>query len=253
MFAERGRIIRSTFWLALFGGVLTSWVAIYAMAIPAELRDASRLFGSELWAELCAVTPDMAGYSRVVLMWALMATAMMLPTALPALRAYDDLGASGADTRPYAFVGGFLAVWFGFAFVAAALQMALFQADIVSSFGDSRSAPLSATLLAVAGLYQFSALKESCASKCRAPVSFFLQNWDEGALHMGLRLGATCLGCCWALMLLAFVGGVMSLAFMGLATLIMTLEKLPEIGRWISRPLGMALLGAAAWVVVTGI
>ena len=253
MFAERGRFIRSTFWLSLFGGVLAAWAALYAMAIPAEIRAASRLFGSDFWTGLCAVTPDMAGYGRMVLMWALMATAMMLPTALPALRAYDDLGASGASTRPFAFVVGFLAIWFGFAVLAAALQMALFQADIVSSFGDSRSATLSATLLAVAGLYQFSALKESCASKCRAPISFFLQHWEEGAVRMGLRLGATCLGCCWALMLLAFVGGVMSLAFMGLATLIMVIEKLPEIGRWISRPLGVALLGGAAWVALTGI
>ena len=69
---------------------------------------------------------------------------------------------------------------------------------------------------------------------------------------MGLRLGATCLGCCWALMLLAFVGGVMSLAFMGLATLIMTLEKLPDIGRWMSRPLGFALLGASGVMAVSG-
>ncbi|NNE87241.1 MAG: DUF2182 domain-containing protein [Silicimonas sp.] len=223
------------------------------MAIPAELREASRVFGSAFWAELCVVTPDIAGYGRVVVMWTLMSTAMMLPTALPALGAYDDLSASGADTRPFGFVAGFLGVWIGFSFIAAALQMALFQVDIISSFGDSRSVALSAALLALAGLYQFSAFKESCASKCRAPVAFFLQNWDDGPWRMGVRLGATCLGCCWALMLLAFVGGMMSLAFMGLATLIMTLEKLPEIGRWIGRPLGVALLGAAGFVAATGI
>ena len=123
--------------------------------------------------------------------------------------------------------------------------MALFHFDLVSGFGDSRSVWLSVALLAIAGGYQFSALKEACLSKCRAPLTFFMQHWGESPLSMGLRLGATCLGCCWALMLLAFVGGVMSLAFMGLATLIMTLEKLPDIGRWLSRPLGVALLGGA--------
>ena len=253
MFAERSPFIRNMFWLTLFAGVLVAWILIYAMAIPAEYREASRVFGAAFWAELCVVTPDMAGFTRVVLMWALMSVAMMLPTTLPALTAYDDLGRSGAQTRPFAFVAGFLSIWLGFSLVAAGLQMALFQADIVSSFGDSRSVALSASLLAIAGAYQFSALKESCASKCRAPVSFFLQHWDEGAARMGVRLGATCLGCCWALMLLAFVGGVMSLAFMGLATLIMIIEKLPDIGRWISRPLGVALLAAAGWVAATGI
>ena len=131
--------------------------------------------------------------------------------------------------------------------------MALFHFDLVSSFGDSRSVWLSVGLLAIAGAYQFSELKEACLSKCRAPLTFFMQHWGETPARLGLRLGATCLGCCWALMLLAFVGGVMSLAFMGLATLIMTLEKLPEIGRWISRPLGFALLGASGLMAVTGL
>lgn len=253
MLANWVLLMRGAHWLTLFGAVLAAWIALYAMAIPADVRDASRLIGSELWADLCAVTPDAAGYGRLVLMWALMATAMMLPTALPALAAYDDLGTSGADARPLHLAAGFLAVWWGFSLVAAGLQLALFRAEILGDFGESRSAALSASLLIVAGAYQFSALKESCLSKCRAPVPFFLQHWDEGALRMGLRLGGTCLGCCWALMLLAFVGGVMSLAFMGIATVIMIVEKLPEIGRYISRPLGVALFAVAGWVAAAGL
>ncbi len=240
-------------WLMLFGAILASWVVLYAMAIPAELRNASRLFGAEFWVALCTVTPDLAGYGRVALMWLLMCTAMMLPTALPAFAAYDDIGQTGAKTEFPHLATGFIAVWAGFSLLAAGLQMALFQFDLVSGFGDSRSVWLSMLLLAIAGGYQFSTLKEACLSKCRAPVTFYMQHWDEGASRMGLRLGATCLGCCWALMLLAFVGGVMSLAFMGLATLIMTLEKLPEIGRWLSRPLGYALLGGAGWMATTGL
>ena len=252
MLAERVRSMRGMHWLALFGAVASAWFALYAMAVPADLRETSRLFGGEFWADLCAVTPDLAGYGRLVLMWALMSTAMMLPTALPAFAAYDDLGQS-AETRPLVLAAGFLAVWWGFSLVAAGLQLALYRLDMVSAFGDSRSALLSALLLGVAGAYQFSALKESCLSKCRAPVGFFLQHWDEGPWRMGLRLGATCMGCCWALMLLAFVGGVMSLAFMGLATVFMIIEKLPDIGRWISRPLGAALIAAAGWVALAGV
>ena len=108
-------------------------------------------------------------------------------------------------------------------------------------------------LLALAGAYQFSPAKEACLSKCRRPLAFFMAHWDEGPLRNGLRLGLVCLGCCWALMALAFVGGVMNLAFMGLATVIMGLEKLPDIGRWLTRPLGVALLAGAGWTLATTI
>ncbi|MEM9239088.1 MAG: DUF2182 domain-containing protein [Pseudomonadota bacterium] len=239
-------------WLSLFAAVLAAWTVLYAMAIPADIRETSRVFGPDFWSSVCTVTPDMAGYGRLLLMWALMATAMMLPTIIPTFGAYRELSASGAKTRPVTLALGFLGVWWGFAFFASALQMALFRADLVSEFGDSRSALLSATLLLIAGLYQFSALKAACLEKCRAPIGFFLQHWEKGPLRMGFVLGITCLGCCWALMLLSFVGGVMSLAFMGFATLIMTLEKLPQLGRWLDRPLGVTLIVGAGLVAVFG-
>ena len=253
MIADRIRSMLGLHWLMLFAMILGSWGLLYAMAIPADLRDASLVFGSDFWIALCTITPDAAGFVRVALMWLLMSTAMMLPTALPAFAAYDDLSAGGAETDLRGLVLGFVTIWGGFALLAAFLQMVLLRYDLVSSFGDSRSGLLSALLLAVAGAYQFTALKEACLSKCRAPVIFFMQHWGETPLRLGLRLGVTCLGCCWALMLLAFVGGVMSLAFMGLATLIMTLEKLPDIGRWLSQPLGFALLGGAGWMLTTSI
>ena len=127
-------------------------------------------------------------------------------------------------------MAGYLAVWLGFSVIAAGAQMALFNAGLLTAFGDSRSGALSAALLALAGAYQFSPAKEACLSKCRRPLVFFMAHWDEGPLRNGLRLGLVCLGCCWALMALAFVGGVMNLAFMGLATVIMVLEKLPRSG-----------------------
>jgi predicted metal-binding membrane protein len=181
-------------------------------------------------------------------MWVLMSAAMMAPTALPAFATYEDLGETAEGTRFASLVAGYLVVWFGFSIAAAALQMGLFQAELLSAFGDSRSSLLSAGLLLVAGLYQFSPVKDACLSKCRAPLTFFMQHWDEGPWRNGIRLGLVCLGCCWALMLLAFVGGVMSIAFMGLATLIMVFEKLPDLGRHITRPLGAVLIVAALWV-----
>ena len=221
--------------------------------MPGALREAGVVYGASFIESLCIVTPDAAGFARLVLMWALMAGAMMAPTALPALATYEDLGRAGGEIRFGALVGGYMAVWLGFAVLAAGAQMALSAADLVSPFGDSRSAALSAGLLALAGAYQFSALKESCLAKCRQPLTFFMQHWDEGAWRNGLRLGAVCLGCCWALMALAFVGGVMNLAFMGLAAVIMVLEKLPEIGRYVTRPLGVVLIASAVWTALAAI
>jgi len=240
-------------WLLLFGAILAAWSVLYLMAVPADLRAAGRVYGAQFWAELCTLTPDAAGYLRMVLMWGLMSAAMMAPTALPAFATYEELAETGAQTRFGALVGGYIAVWLGFSLLAAGAQMALFQAGLLDQLGTSLSAGLSAGLLAVAGAYQFTSLKEACLSKCRAPMMFFLQHWDEGPWRNGLRLGAVCLGCCWALMLLAFAGGVMNLAFMGLATGLMVLEKLPQIGRWLTRPLGAALLLGAALIALYGI
>ena len=246
MVAERIRAMGGLHWLALFGLILGAWIVLYAMAVPAELREGAVIFGSDFIASLCVVTPDMGGYFRMVAMWGLMSAAMMAPTALPAFATYDDL----PGTRLWPLVAAYLLVWLGFSVLAAGVQMALFRAELVSDFGDSRSTTLSAGLLLLAGLYQFSPAKEACLSKCRAPLMFFMQHFEEGPWRNGLRLGAVCLGCCWALMLLAFVGGVMNLAFMGLATLIMVLEKLPEIGRWLTRPLGGVLIASAIWLVI---
>ncbi len=247
MLARVIRTMTAPHWLGLFGLVLAGWMALYLMAIPAELRSLSRIYGSDFWADLCRVTPDGAGLVKLWGMWALMSAAMMLPTALPAFATFDDLPTSRRDFA--ALAGGYLAIWLGFSAVAALAQMALWQAGLVDQTGLSLSRILSAALLIGAGAYQFTALKNACVSKCRAPMAFFMDHWASGAWRMGLRLGAVCLGCCWALMALAFVGGVMSLAFMGLATLLMVFEKLPQLGDRLTRPLGFGLIGAGALVL----
>ena len=241
MVAVRIRSMTRPHWLVLYGAVIAAWIALYLMALPPNLRQAGAIYGAEFLRSLCIVTPDAAGFAGLVAMWMVMSAAMMAPTALPAFATYDELGArSGLQLAP--LLGGYLLVWGGFSVLAAGAQMALTGAGALTVFGDSRSAALSGALLVFAGLYQFSALKEACLSQCRAPLAFFMQHWAEGPFRNGLRLGAVCVGCCWALMLLAFVGGVMNLAFMGLATLVMALEKLTWIGERITRPLGVALI-----------
>ena len=252
MISARIRRMTGLHWLTLFGVIVLAWALLYAMALPESLRAAGQVYGAEFLASLCVVTPDAAGFGRITVMWALMSAAMMAPTALPALATYDELPTTGRSGFA-ALLAGYLAIWLGFSLLAAGAQMGLYRGDLVSAFGDSRSRVLSGVLLLIAGAYQFSPVKEACLAKCRAPLTFFMQHWDEGAWRNGLRLGLVCLGCCWALMALAFVGGVMNLAFMGLATAIMIIEKLPDLGRWLTRPVGAGLGLAGLWILAGGI
>lgn len=186
----------------------------------------------------------LAGPSAVWAMWTLMTVAMMAPTAVPVLASLRDVLAS--LVRPWwAFLGGYLVIWLGFAGVAATAQLWVIDLDLVGNDGSSASPALTASLLAVAGVYQFSSLKRRCATECVHPMTFFFQHWRDGVLggaRMGLRHGVSCLGCCWALMLLAFVGGVANIWFMILSTVVMSVEKLPALGRFVTAPLGVALL-----------
>ena len=244
-FGDRVRDMGRPHWLGFFALVLGAWGLLFAMQMPPELAAAARLGGAGWWEALCAPAPGLAGAPAVFVMWTLMAGAMMAPTALPALATWDDLRSSGAHGFG-ALLAGYLAVWLGFALLATGAQLALTGAGLVSGLGESVSRPLTAALLAAAGLWQFSPLKEACLSRCRRPLVLFMAHWDEGPWRIGLRLGLVCLGCCWALMALAFVGGTMNLIWMGAAMVLMTLEKLPELGRPLTRPVGAALLGAAA-------
>lgn len=232
-------------WLALFLAVLLSWVAVWLMSAPAEMRSLSAIYGAEFWASLCAVGADGTGFVRLWAMWSLMAGAMMLPTALPAFATFDEIPKQqGGRFGFLGLVAGYMAIWIGGSAVFAGVQIGLAQSGLADPFGASLSRWFSAAILLGAGLYQFSALKDACLAKCRMPLTFFMQHWAEGPLRMGLRLGAVCLGCCWALMALGFVGGVQSIAFMGVATVLMIFEKLPDFGRYLTRPLGIALIGA---------
>lgn len=237
------------FWLSFFTAILAAWSALYLMQ-PGEI--AFHGFGRDLLQSLCAPLTGSASYAGILVMWALMSAAMMAPTFVPTLRTYFNLTHTEAATGANAFglVAGYGLVWLGFSAIAAFAQLSLARFEFVDRLGQSQSLWLTAGLLAVAGAYQFSTMKEACLSQCRAPLMFFMGHWQpgaRGAVLMGLRLGAVCLGCCWALMALGFVGGVMNLVWMGIATLLMALEKLPQIGRVVTRPLGLVLLAASVF------
>lgn len=250
-------------WAAVYGGLialwLAAWLAIRAMDPTLDLPEGFRALGAEALRDLCLAAADEAGILGLWVMWALMGAAMMLPTAVPALRDYQTVStlaaAAGEEPRPQvalvALTAGYLTIWAGFAAVAAVAQSALASAGLVDAFGRSASGLLTAALLLLAGAWQFTPLKEACLARCQSPLYGFIASWKPGplpAFRTGLRLGADCLACCWALMGLAFVGGTMSMLWMAAAMVFMTLEKLPEFGRPITRPAGAALIAAGLFV-----
>lgn len=245
----------SVSWLAFYAVILCAWAVLWVM-----VQDRAAFagpWGLELLAGLCRAGAADAGFGGLYAMWAAMSVAMMAPTAVPAIRTWGRMptAASGGAGGMAALVAGYLAVWLGASGAFAAAQGALAGQGWLAPDGASLSPMLNAALCALAGGYQFSRLKAACLSKCRLPLTFFLERWrpgPDGAFRSGLDLGIVCLGCCWALMALAFVGGMASLVWMGLATALMVVEKLPDIGRPVTRPLGWVLLAAALAFAVQG-
>jgi predicted metal-binding membrane protein len=182
----------------------------------------------------------------LVVMWWLMMVAMMLPSATPALLLYAQvrqIRSRDADiAAPWVFLAGYLAMWLVFSVAAAVAQHLLTAPSMALGNHTAQGA-----VLVAAGLYQLSPLKAACIGLCRSPAQFISRHWRpgwDGALRLGLRHGIYCLGCCWMLMALLFVGGVMNLLWVVGLTLIVTVEKLGPRGPLVGKAAGVAL---AAW------
>lgn len=194
------------------------------------------------------------GFAIVALMWATMMVAMMSPSAAPTVLLYaraQRLAKPGARPPTAAFVAGYLICWLAFAVVAAALQIALDRAAALSDMTMAlHGQTASAVVTIAAGIYQLSPLKNACLGRCRSPAQFLSRHYRPGAggaLRLGLLHGAYCVGCCWMLMALLFVGGVMNLLWIAGLTLLVAGEKLLPHGPTIARVTGVALI---AWGVV---
>ena len=197
---------------------------------------------------------SMTNFLPLAGMWAVMMAAMMLPTMVPTMRSYEDLMASADGTR-IGWIGvllGYSLIWVIFSLVITAVQMGLLSLSIVDMMGKVKSLWVSAALLILAGVFQFTRVKEVCHGVCHSPISYFIGHWKpglNGGVRMGISLGAYCVGCCWLFMVLGFAGGVMNFLWMGLATLMMVLEKLPQLGHFIIKPLGVILILSGLSVV----
>jgi predicted metal-binding membrane protein len=190
-------------------------------------------------------------------MWAVMMVAMMLPAAAPMILMFTGLNRRRreAGQPPHVatplFVLGYLVVWSAFSVAAAAAQWALQRAALLSDDAMSAGPLVAAALLVAAAIYQVTPLKYACLARCRSPLGFLMTEWRDGrtgALVMGVRHGVFCLGCCWALMALLFVGGVMNLAWVAALTVFVLIEKVVPAGRIVPWVSGGLLLAWAAWL-----
>ena len=194
-----------------------------------------------------------------LLMWVVMMVAMMVPTAVPMTLVYGAVAKRAAVLgRPVAptfvFVAGYVVIWSLFSVVATAAQWQLDRAALLSPMMVSNSVLLGGALLIGAGIYELTPFKHACLEHCRAPAQFVSQNWrsgTRGAFWMGLRLGVFCLGCCWVLMGLLFVGGVMNLLWIAAISAFVLLEKVLPFGHAAGRFGGaaMILVGAVSLAV----
>lgn len=257
---DRAVLLRNVLWIGFFGLILFAWWWLYAMAMQMDLdligRPGPQGERMRMMDPRMDMYMPMAEFGPLFAMWAVMMAAMMLPTLVPTLRAYEDLMKS-ANGTPAGWLGvltGYAIIWVAFAAAIAAIQLVLLFGGVVDMLGIVRSTAVAGGLLIVVGAFQFTRTKEICHGVCHSPMTYFLGHWRTGfggGLRMGLGLGAFCAGCCWGFMALGFVGGVMSLLWMGLATLFMVLEKLPQIGHRVTRPMGVLLIAGGLAVLAT--
>ncbi len=194
-------------------------------------------------------------------MWAVMMVAMMVPSAAPMILLFATVHrrqrAEGHTAVPTAvFLLGYLAVWTAFSLAATLAQWGLQTAALLSPMMVATSPLLGGALLMAAGAFQWTPLKHACLAKCRSPLGFLLTEWREGArgaFVMGLRHGAYCTGCCWALMALLFVGGVMNLLWVAAIAAFVLLEKVAPAGGVVGKAAGSALAGWGGWMVVAAV
>jgi predicted metal-binding membrane protein len=241
---NNGRLRRDR-WVV--GAALAAVVALsWGWIAPMALDMYGPMTGCSAW--MMTRTWDFTHQALLFAMWAVMMIGMMLPSATPAVFVYASgvrrhATGEGVLASGFAFAAGYLMVWILFSLMATWLQLALTKASLLSPMMELRSRWFGGALVLMAGAYQFTPWKRKCLECCRCPVV------GTGAFQSGLRNGVTCLGCCWALMLLLFVGGVMNLWWLCALTIFVAVEKLT--GRWRqgARVSGVLLVAAGVWIL----
>lgn len=245
-------LLRRDRWL--IGGALAVAVALCWAWLAPMGRD---MYGPMTGAAAWMMRDDWDWFHLALLfaMWVVMMAGMMLPSAAPALLIYASVIRRSADgarapAHAYAFASGYLVVWTLFSLAATVLQRWLARTLLLSPMMETGNPWFSGTLLIVAGLFQLTPWKRTCLNACRSPAEFLVQHWRpgvKGGYRLGLASGLYCLGCCWALMLLLFVGGVMNLWCIAALTIFVLLEKLAPLGGQGGRWSGGLILAFGVW------
>jgi len=246
--------------IAIWGGLaiitLLSW--LYLIRMPAMPGMAMSMPGMPGMAMPQTPAWDPTSLAMTFLMWTVMMVAMMIPSASPMITIYArSLRARGAQyALPVAgFVLGYIVAWTVFSAVATIAQAFLRSEALLSD--DLRIGPLFGGIVLVAtGLYQVSPLKGACLRHCRSPIGFLMSYWRDGALGaatMGLRHGLYCVGCCWLLMVLLFVAGVMNLFWIAVITFFVLIEKAVPGGRIIAAASGVVIIAIGIWMVTVAV
>ena len=199
--------------------------------------------------------------SLMFAMWWVMMIAMMAPSAAPMVLLFTAIkrkqaAADSPVVTAWIFLAGYLVIWAGFSLVAVAVQWGLDQAGLLSGMMASTSTVLAGIILLAAGLYQLTPVKRACLRYCQSPVFFLSRYWQPGAmgaLRMGFRHGSYCVGCCWFLMALLFVAGVMNLVWIAAVAIYVGFEKLLPRSPWLSRAAGVGLIVSGLVVLARGL
>jgi len=196
-------------------------------------------------------------FSLTFVMWAVMMIGMMLPSAAPMILLFATVNRKRSEKgKPFVptavFALAYIAVWAGFSLFATSAQWVLQSKALLSQQMASTSPVLGGVVLLGAGVFQWTSLKRMCLTHCRTPLDFLMFEWREGrwgAFVMGLRHGFFCLGCCWVLMALLFVTGVMNLLWVAIIAAVVLVEKAAPSGLWIGRVAGLLLIAWGVWMV----
>jgi predicted metal-binding membrane protein len=242
--------------------ILAALLAVAALAWLYLFREAADMTAAMAGMDHAMAMPPRGAIELVLLfaMWWVMMVGMMLPSVAPVIVTFATVNRNRrARGEPYVpsalFAAGYLLAWGGFSLVATLAQEALERWALLSPMDmTTNSHVLGGLLFLAAGLYQFTPMKLTCLSFCRSPIDFVVNHWRDGpggALRMGLTHGLHCLGCCWILMLLLFVGGVMNLLWVAFLAIVVLAEKL-SAGPWLGRIGGGLMMAYGAWLLAMG-
>ncbi len=247
----------------LVGIVVIAWAYMLHLATGMQNMEAGMHAGRSPEMDMQMLLPNTAawGVADVAftwIMWTVMMVAMMTPSVAPMVVLFTQISRQrrvqhNRFLATGVFLVSYLLVWTIFSVGATVMQFGLHAAALLSPIMMRTSPIVGGVVLIMAGIYQFTPLKHACLSRCRTPLGFLLNEWREGvhgAFVMALRHGSYCVGCCWLLMALLFVAGVMNLLWVATIAAYILIEKTLPVGQWLSRVLGVVSIGWGAWLII---